>query len=86
MFGLSNRDSKIPPTYLEMKRKEAQQNYADEQAYIARNREHLEKLLEQEQQAMMAQAPTNLWDAFGAMGGAPPPGPPPETPVEDGKK
>ncbi|KAF9053838.1 HAD-like protein [Hymenopellis radicata] len=88
MFGLSNRDSTIPPTYLEMKRKEAQQTYADEQAYIERNRAHLEKLLEQEQQAMMAGAPTNLWDAFGAMGGAPPPPPPPppETLVEEGKK
>lgn len=62
-------------TYLEAKRKEAQQNYRDEQAYIAKNKEHLEKLLEQEQQAMVAQAPNNLWEAIGTMTGAPPPPP-----------
>jgi mitochondrial import inner membrane translocase subunit TIM50 len=68
-------------TYLEQKRREAQMQYQEEQKYLRDNKEALEKLLEQEQQAMAAQVPGNLWEAFGQLLGAPPPpgsGPPGE--------
>ncbi|KAH6897955.1 import inner membrane translocase subunit tim-50 [Coprinopsis sp. MPI-PUGE-AT-0042] len=85
MFGLSSSPQAPqggpPLTYLEAKRREAQMQYQEEQKYLRDNKEALEKLLEQEQQAMAAQVPGNLWEAFGAMSGAPPP-PAPGTPGE----
>lgn len=47
--------------------------YQEEQKYLRDNKEALEKLLEQEQQAMAAQVPGNLWEAFGQLSGAAPP-------------
>ncbi|TFK19107.1 HAD-like protein [Coprinopsis marcescibilis] len=76
LFGLSNNPQTprgvAPPTYLEQKRREAQLQYQDEQKYLAENKGQLEKLLEQEQAAMAAQVPNNLWEAFGAMSKPPP--------------
>ncbi len=46
---------------------EAQRQYIEEQKYIEANRETLDKMLEQEQQAMAAQAPGSLFEVFGAM-------------------
>ncbi|KAF9262545.1 HAD-like protein [Marasmius fiardii PR-910] len=75
LFGPSNRsDANAPPTYLEQKRKEYQQMYKEEQAYIAKNKDYLEKLLKQEQDMMAAQVPKNLWEAIDQMKGGPPPG------------
>ncbi|ESK90564.1 mitochondrial import inner membrane translocase subunit tim50 [Moniliophthora roreri MCA 2997] len=73
-FGLSkNRtDANAPLTYLEQKRKEAQMQYKEEQAYIAKNKDYLEKLLKQEQDMMAAQVPKNLWEAIDQMRGNPP--------------
>ncbi|EAU92017.1 import inner membrane translocase subunit tim-50 [Coprinopsis cinerea okayama7 len=79
LFGLSQNPhastSGPPPTYLEQKRKEAQIQYREEQKYLAENKEMLDKLIEQEQQAMAQQVPSNLFEAFGQMG-KPPPAPP----------
>ncbi|KAJ3822540.1 HAD-like protein [Lentinula raphanica] len=84
-FGVSSRSTQnAPPTYLEQKRKEAQQQYKEEQAYIAKNKEYFESLLKHEQDVMAAQAPSNLWEVFETMRGNPkvpdaniPPPPPP---------
>lgn len=46
---------------------EAQRQYIEEQKYIEANRATLDKMLEQEQQAMAAQAPGSLFEAFGAV-------------------
>jgi import inner membrane translocase subunit TIM50 len=43
---------------------EAQRIYREEQKYIESNRETLDKLLEQEQEAMMAQGPSSLFEVF----------------------
>jgi mitochondrial import inner membrane translocase subunit TIM50 len=59
--------SPIPPTYLEQKRKEAQRQYKDEQAYIESHKEEFERLLQQDQHAMAKEVPNNLWEAFSAM-------------------
>ncbi len=72
MFGLGSQTEPVPLTYLEQKRKEAQRNYLEEQAYIEKNREQLDKLLEQDRQMMAAQVPSNLWDAIDQMKGGPP--------------
>ncbi|KAK7026404.1 mitochondrial inner membrane protein required for protein import [Paramarasmius palmivorus] len=74
-FGLSAHRSaeSAPPTYLEQKRKEAQMQYKEEQAYIEKNKDYLEKLLKQEQDMMAAQVPKNLWEAVEQIRGGPPP-------------
>ena len=38
--------------------------YQEEQKYLRDNKEQLEKLLEQDQQAMAAEIPGNLWEAI----------------------
>ncbi|KAF9524987.1 HAD-like domain-containing protein [Crepidotus variabilis] len=73
-----------PPTYLEQKRAEAQRQYLEEQKYINDNKAQLEKLLEQDQQAMAAQVPGNLWEAIDQFRGGPPPPPPPGAPTPAG--
>ncbi|KAF4620794.1 hypothetical protein D9613_001039 [Agrocybe pediades] len=66
-----------PPTYLEMKRAEAQHQYMQEMKYVNDNREELERLLEQDQKAMAAQVPGSLWEAMDQFRGVqPPPGAP----------
>ncbi|KIK50841.1 hypothetical protein GYMLUDRAFT_266045 [Collybiopsis luxurians FD-317 M1] len=71
-FGVSSRSTQnAPPTYLEQKRKEAQQQYLDEQAQIAKNKDYLESLLKHEQALMAAQAPSNIWEAIEAVRGNP---------------
>ncbi|KAE9390737.1 NIF-domain-containing protein [Gymnopus androsaceus JB14] len=85
-FGVSSRSTQnAPPTYLEQKRKEAQQQYLEEQKHIAKNKDYLESLIKHEQAVMAAQAPSNIWEAIETMrgnpkeiaGGIPPPPPPP---------
>ncbi|KDR69858.1 hypothetical protein GALMADRAFT_77092 [Galerina marginata CBS 339.88] len=77
VFGLAAAPSQpknaVPPTYLERKREEAQQAYQHEMKYIKDNREELERLLEQDQQAMAAQVPGSLWEAMDAQFRARPP-------------
>jgi import inner membrane translocase subunit TIM50 len=58
--------SGVPPTYLEQKRYEAQQQYKEEQRYIEQHKEELERLLAMEQEQMAQQVPGSLWEAFGA--------------------
>ncbi|KAF5377416.1 hypothetical protein D9757_009710 [Collybiopsis confluens] len=71
-FGVSSRSThNAPPTYLEQKRKEAQQQYLDEQAQIAKNKDYLESLLEHEQAVLAASQPNNVWEAIEAFKGNP---------------
>ncbi|KIK56206.1 hypothetical protein GYMLUDRAFT_204871 [Collybiopsis luxurians FD-317 M1] len=71
-FSVSSRSTQnAPPTYLEQKRKEAQQQYLDEQAQIAKNKDYLESLLKHEQAVIAAQAPSNIWEAIEAVRGNP---------------
>ncbi|KAG7091437.1 hypothetical protein E1B28_010473 [Marasmius oreades] len=81
-FGLSSTrsDANAPPSYLEQKRKEYQLTYKEEQAYLAKNKDYLEKLLKQEQEMMAAQVPKNLWEAIDQMRGNAPPGANPHSP------
>ncbi|THU98030.1 HAD-like protein [Dendrothele bispora CBS 962.96] len=74
LFGLSSSRSaqNAPPTYLEQKRKEAQQQYLEEQAYINKNREYLEELLKQDQDMMAQMVPNNFWEALDQLRGNPP--------------
>ncbi|KAJ7126533.1 HAD-like domain-containing protein [Mycena crocata] len=75
MLGLSQTNtprSKIPPTYLETKRREAQEQYAEEQKYIREHKDYLEGLLKTEQEAMAGEVPGTLWEAIGQMTGEPP--------------
>jgi len=73
-----------PPTYLEFKRKEAQQHYKEEMKYINDNKEELERLLAQDQQMMNAQVPGTLLEAMDQILGNAPPPPVPGAPVPAG--
>ncbi|KAL5504535.1 TIM50 [Sanghuangporus vaninii] len=77
LFGGSSQPqySPEPLTYLEQKRKEAQQHYIEEQKYIAANREQFDKLLEEDRKAAAEAMSGNLWTVLGGIGGAPPPPP-----------
>ncbi|EKM53656.1 uncharacterized protein PHACADRAFT_260127 [Phanerochaete carnosa HHB-10118-sp] len=73
LFGGTRKDdSPVPPTYLEQKRREAQQNHRDEQAYIAANKANFDKLLKEEQEAYEKQMPSTFWGAISAFTGQPP--------------
>ncbi|KAI5116777.1 hypothetical protein M0805_008732 [Coniferiporia weirii] len=78
LFGASSADSHSPEplTYLEQKRREAQAHYLEEQAYIAANRGHFDRLIEEDRQAAAAQLSGNLWSLMAGMAGPPPPPPP----------
>ena len=66
--------NEAPPTYLELKRQEAQRHYKDEMKYINDNKEELERLLAHDQQMMNAQVPGTLLEAVDQiLGKAPPP-------------
>lgn len=58
-------------TYLEQKRREAQEQYAEEQKYIREHKDYLEGLLKKEQEMMANEVPGTLWEAIGQMTGEP---------------
>ncbi|KIL61962.1 hypothetical protein M378DRAFT_13166 [Amanita muscaria Koide BX008] len=66
LLGLSSASSTDgpPPTYLELKRKEAQMHYLEEQKYLETHKDDLERLIKQQEEAMASQVPTNLWAAL----------------------
>ncbi|KAF8809047.1 HAD-like protein [Phlegmacium glaucopus] len=68
LFGLATT-SEPPPTYLERKRQEAQKDYQLDRANIERQKDELERLLQEDQQAMAAQIPGNLWEAMDRFAG-----------------
>lgn len=73
---LQAQASPIPPTYLEQKRREAQLQYQDEQAYIRANKENFERMLKEEQEAMEREMRGGtVWSTMQTMiaGGPPPP-------------
>ena len=69
--------SPIPPTYLEQKRREAQLQYQEEQAYIRANKENFERMLKEEQEAMEREMRGGtVWSTMQTMlAGGPPPQP-----------
>ena len=69
--------SEPPPTYLERKRQEAQRDYRIDRANIERQKDELERLLEEDQRLMAAQVPGNLWEAMDRFAINPPPVPAP---------
>ncbi|KAJ7634158.1 HAD-like domain-containing protein [Mycena polygramma] len=73
MLGLtpSTPRSQVPMTYLEQKRQEAQQQYAEEQKYIREHKDYLEGLLKKDQEMMAAEIPGTLWEAIGQLTGEP---------------
>ena len=66
-----------PPTYLERKREEAQRDYRIDQANLERQKDELERRLEEDQRAFAAQVPGNLLEAMDRFAGNPPPVPAP---------
>lgn len=73
VLSLAQKDnSPIPLSYLEQKRREAQHNYKEEQAYIATNKAHFDKLLKDEQEAFEKQMPSTFWGTISAFTGPPP--------------
>ena len=77
--------SPIPPSYLEQKRKEAQAQYREEQAYIATNKANFDKLLKEEQEALEKQMPSTFWGAMTSFMGPPPQPPQPGQPQGEPK-
>jgi hypothetical protein len=61
----------VPLTYLEQKRKDAQLQYKEEQAYIQSHKADFERLLEEDRQAMAKEMSGTLWGALDALTGAP---------------
>jgi len=76
-FASSVTRNEPPPTYLERKRQEAQRDYRLDRDNIERQKDELERLLEEDQRAMAAQVPSNLWEAMDRFAGSPPPVPVP---------
>lgn len=62
----------VPPTYLEQKRAEAQAQYKEEMAYLEANKPTLDKMLQEERDAMMREGAGSLLGIMQAFGGAPP--------------
>ncbi|KAH9912589.1 HAD-like protein [Amylocystis lapponica] len=78
LFGASGQRTPntgpVPPTYLEQKRFEAQQQYKEEQAYIRANKDNFERLIKEDQDAMAQEMSGTFWGAAEALlrGGPPP--------------
>ena len=66
----------IPPTYLESKRKEAQALYLEEMAFIEKNKAEFDRIIKQDEEAMAAQMPSNLFEMLGAIVSGQQPGQP----------
>ena len=71
--------SQAPLTYLEQKRLEAQRRYLEEQEYLRQNKETLDRMIKEQEEAMQREMPSTFWGATQAIlsGGPPPPSPPP---------
>ncbi len=74
--GAAQSSSQTPMTYLELRRREAQQVYLQEQQYVKENKATLDKMLEDDRQAAMASMTGNMWDVFQGMAGLKPIEPP----------
>jgi import inner membrane translocase subunit TIM50 len=59
-------------TYLEQKRKEAQRQYKEEQAYIELHKGDFERLMEEDRQAMAKEMSGTLWGALDSLAGGGP--------------
>ncbi|KAF7309668.1 Mitochondrial import inner membrane translocase subunit TIM50 [Mycena indigotica] len=72
LVGIGKPKPQIPPTYLEQKRREAQEQYAEEVKYIREHKDYLEGLLKKEQEIIAKEVPATLWDAVNQITGEPP--------------
>ncbi len=63
-------------TYLELKRREAQQRYLEEQEYLKQNKPMFDKLIKEQEEAMQREMPSTFWGATQAILAGPPPPPP----------
>ncbi|EJF60655.1 NIF-domain-containing protein [Dichomitus squalens LYAD-421 SS1] len=81
LFGGSEQPSAAshaPLTYLEQKRLEAQRRYLEEQEYLKQNKETLDKMIKEQEEALQREMPSTFWGATQAiLSGGPPPAPPP---------
>ena len=69
--------SQAPLTYLELKRREAQQRYLEEQEYLKQNKPLFDKMIKEQEEAMQREMPSTFWGATQAiLAGGPPPPPP----------
>lgn len=89
LFGSASQthnNGPIPLTYLEQKRKEAQQQYLEEQAYINANKENFDRMIKEEQETFAREMPGTVWGMAEAFlrGGPPPKKDGPETQVQAG--
>ncbi|TFY83222.1 hypothetical protein EWM64_g784 [Hericium alpestre] len=71
--NVAAKKSKVPETYLESKRREAQALYLEEQKYIRENKAEFERLLEQDREAAAREMSGSLWGSMTTMLGGPPP-------------
>ena len=73
--------SQAPLTYLEQKRLEAQRRYLEEQEYLRQNKETLDRMIKEQEEAMQREMPSTFWGATQAiLSGGPPPPPPGQQP------
>lgn len=73
-------------TYLETKRREAQNFYREEQKYIREHKPEFDALIEADRQAQANAMSGPLWNSFAAtLGGGPLPPPPPGEGKKDGE-
>ena len=76
----------MPLTYLEAKRREAQNFYREEQKYIREHKGEFDAVIEAERQAQANALSGPLWASFAAtLGGGPPPPPSPDEGKKEGE-
>lgn len=71
--GGGARASKVPETYLEAKRREAQAWYLEEQKYIRDHSEEFDRQKKAQEEAALREMSGNLWGTLGTLVGAQPP-------------
>ncbi|KAM5537861.1 hypothetical protein V8D89_008337 [Ganoderma adspersum] len=79
LFGGSEKPSaasQAPLTYLELKRREAQLRYVEEQEYLKQNKPMFDKMIKEQEEAMQREMPSTFWGATQAILAGPPPPPP----------
>lgn len=70
---LFSQASKVPETYLEAKRREAQAWYLEEQKYIRDHSEEFDRQKKAQEEAALREMSGNLWGTLGTLVGAQPP-------------
>lgn len=71
-------------TLIELKRMQAQHRFVEEQKHLERNKDLFDRMIKEQDDAMKAQIPGNLWEMIDTFAGnppKPPPGPEGEVPA-----